>query len=98
MAWAAPRTYTVGETITAAILNTDQRDNLLALSTHTHGGTAGDGGTSPGPLVKATFTDAVAPAAPGAGLTSIYSVAGVLHTRAGASGADKVFNDTSHTH
>ena len=31
MAWTAPRTNTVGELITAAILNTDIRDNLLYL-------------------------------------------------------------------
>lgn len=34
MAWTAPRTYVSGEIVTAAILNTDVRDNLLALSQH----------------------------------------------------------------
>lgn len=33
MAWTAPRTYTVSEIVTAAILNTDHRDNLLAINT-----------------------------------------------------------------
>lgn len=33
MAWTSPRTYVAGELVTAAILNTDIRDNLLALST-----------------------------------------------------------------
>ena len=32
MSWTAPRTYIIGETVTAAILNTDVRDNLLATS------------------------------------------------------------------
>ena len=31
MAWTAPRTYTTGEIVTAAILNTDVRDNLRYL-------------------------------------------------------------------
>ena len=31
MAWTAPRTHTVGELITASILNTHIRDNLLYL-------------------------------------------------------------------
>lgn len=32
MAWTAPKTYTVGEVLTAATLNTHLRDNLLALT------------------------------------------------------------------
>ena len=31
MAWTSPRTYVTGEVITASILNTDHRDNLLAI-------------------------------------------------------------------
>jgi hypothetical protein len=41
MAWSAPRTYVTGETITAAILNADHRDNLLETSAAT-ATTAGD--------------------------------------------------------
>lgn len=33
MAWTAPRTWTTGEVVTAAILNTHVRDNLTALGT-----------------------------------------------------------------
>lgn len=32
MAWTTPRTYVAGEVVTAAILNTDHRDNLNALA------------------------------------------------------------------
>lgn len=32
MTWTAPRTYVAGEVVTAAILNTDHRDNLKMLS------------------------------------------------------------------
>ena len=35
MAWTTPRTYTTGEVITAATLNTDHRDNLLDLDRRT---------------------------------------------------------------
>ena len=43
MAWTAPRTWTDDEVVTAALLNTHLRDNMLFLSTHTHSGAAGDG-------------------------------------------------------
>ncbi len=35
MAWTAPRTWAVGEVVTAAMQNTHVRDNLLYLKTHT---------------------------------------------------------------
>lgn len=35
MAWTAPRTYTTGEIVTATILNTDVRDNLVDLDRRT---------------------------------------------------------------
>ena len=43
MAWTAPRTYTTGEMITAAILNVHVRDNQTAIDGHLHSGSAGDG-------------------------------------------------------
>ncbi len=43
MAWTAPNLWTTGQMVTAALLNTYVRDNLLTLSTHAHGGEAGDG-------------------------------------------------------
>lgn len=98
MAWIAPRTYAVGETVTAAILNIDQRDNLLALSAHGHSGAAGDGGTTLGDLVKETFADAAAPSAPGASKTVIYTTSGRLRYRAGAAGVDTLISDENHTH
>ena len=43
MAWTTPRTWTTNEIVTAAMLNTDVRDNLNALSAHSHSGAGGDG-------------------------------------------------------
>ena len=43
MAWTSPRTWVAGNVLTAAQLNVDVRDNENALSTHAHGGAAGDG-------------------------------------------------------
>ncbi len=43
MAWTTPRTWVAGETPTAAQFNAHVRDNLDALSLHTHDGSAGDG-------------------------------------------------------
>lgn len=88
MAWSAPRTWAVGEILTAANMNTFVRDNQLELSTHVHDGSAGEGSSSLGPLVQADFTDAAAPAAPGAGKTRLYSVSGRMRSRAGAAGVD----------
>ena len=46
MAWTAPRTWVVGEVVTAALMNTHVRDNLLFLGDdHDHSGDSGDGGT-----------------------------------------------------
>ncbi len=98
MAWTAPRTYVTAEVLTSAILNVDIRDNFGALSTHGHSGSAGDGSTTLGNLVKAIFTDAAAPAAPGAGLTSLYAVSGTPRIRSGAGGADTELSLAGHTH
>ena len=97
MAWVNPQTWTAGQIVNAADLNQDIRDNLLALDTHAHGGAIGDGTSSLTPT-RMTYTDAVAPAAPGAGLTVIYTTSGAVHYRAGAAGSDVEISDTIHTH
>lgn len=40
MAWSHPRTWSVSDLASAAILNAGLRDNLIALGTMTQGGTA----------------------------------------------------------
>ena len=62
MAWSAPRTWVADEIVTAALLNTELRDNLLVLSTHAHTGAAGMGAStlsavSMTSLATATFAD-----------------------------------------
>lgn len=37
MAWTAPRTWVTGETVTAAMMNTDVRDNMLIVGARTLG-------------------------------------------------------------
>jgi hypothetical protein len=58
MAWTAPRDWTgiSNDIVTAAMLNVDVRDNLGVLSTHTHTGAAGMGGTSMSGLTLAALT------------------------------------------
>lgn len=46
MSWTAPRTWVAGETVTASLINTHLRDNLLALFTPSSGWPAN-------PIVKA---------------------------------------------
>jgi hypothetical protein len=98
MAWTAPRTWVDDEVVTASLLNTHVRDNELALDQHGHDGTSGDGSTTLGDLVKETMTDAAAPAAPGAGLTALYTVSGKPHYRAGAAGGDTELSEVGHGH
>ena len=98
MAWTAPRTWVLGEVVTEIQFNAEIRDNFLAVDQHGHSGAAGDGGTSLGSLVKETFTDAAAPAAPGAGKTVVYAVSGRPRYRAGAAGADTQLADASDLH
>lgn len=98
MAWTAPRTWVTDEVVTPALFNTHIRDNELFLDTHAHGGGSGDGSSSLGDLVKETFTDAAAPAAPGASKTVIFAESGVPKYRAGAAGATKILSDEDHVH
>ena len=99
MAWTSPITWTAGQLVSTANLNTHIRDNLIALGAHGHdAGVGGEGSGSLAGLAKTTFADAVAPSAPGAGLTVLYTTAGRLRFRAGAGGADTLLDDPSHTH
>lgn len=90
MPWWNPTTYLSwlnGRVVTQDDTNM-LRDNFAMLDQHLHSGTAGDGGTTLGPLTRTDFTDGTAPSAPGAGKTRLYAVSGRLRTRAGASGPD----------
>ncbi len=63
MAWVTPRTWADDEIVTATYLNQQIRDNMNALTAHTHGGSAGDGsatlasGVSFTGLATTTFAD-----------------------------------------
>lgn len=57
MAWTAPRTWTTGELVTASMMNTHVRDNLLATEAATV--------TTAGDLAYATGANALARLAPG---------------------------------
>jgi hypothetical protein len=98
MAWTAPRTWIDQEVVTEANFNTHIRDNFLALDQHAHGGAAGAGASSLGNLVKGTFTDASAPAAPGSGKTVVYAVSGRPTYRAGSAGASTRLADANDLH
>ena len=97
MSWTAPRTWVTDEIPTAAQLNAHVRDNLLALSTHTHSGAAGDGSATPGPLTYVDFTDAAAPSAPSAGRTRLYTVSSAPRYRP-TGGADTGLAISTHEH
>ena len=88
MAYITPPLRATGDLITPAIWNQDVRDNWIVYETHGHGGTTASGGAALGNLTHVTYTDAAAPAAPGAGLTRLYGTSGEVRFRAGAAGAD----------
>lgn len=92
MAWTDGIDRAVNFIVTATIWNSlfGATGSLMQLKSHRHDGTVGEGSQSVGPLVLEDFTDAAAPAAPGAGKTRFYSVGGRLRWRAGAAGADTV--------
>jgi hypothetical protein len=49
LSWTSPRTWAVGDLVTAALLNLHLRDNLSVLGAHTHTGAAGDGSANIAP-------------------------------------------------
>ena len=99
MAWTTPRTWADGDIPTAALLNTHVRDNLNALSTHTHSGAAGDGNDEMTGVDTITIDDSGStPAAPGSSKVKIFSESETLKIRAGASGAATALSLSDHTH
>jgi hypothetical protein len=92
MAWTDGTDLATGTLVTGTIWNNynGAAGSLMQLKGHAHGGVTGEGSQSLGPLVLGDFTDAAAPAAPGAGKTRVYTTAGVVRFRAGAAGADMV--------
>jgi len=58
MAWTAPKTWGIS-LVTGAILNTQLKDNLTVLSTHTHTGAGGFGSTSIAPTVLSSATQTI---------------------------------------
>ena len=98
MAAATPRTHVVGETIDAAILNADRRDNLNALFAHQHSGALGDGDDETSGMDSITFDYIADPAAPGANELVLYTKSGGVFFRDGAAGPVTQLSDVNHSH
>jgi hypothetical protein len=99
MAWTNPKTWADGEIPDEDVMNTHIRDNLNALSAHTHSGAAGDGSADLAGVDSITTDDqGSTPSAPGSNKVIIFSEGGVLKMRAGASGSALTFSTTDHTH
>ena len=99
MAWTTPKTWADGDIPDADDLNTHIKDNLNALSTHDHGGAAGDGAAALGDLNSLTFVNqGSTPSAPGSTKLVAFIESETLKIRAGASGAATAVALTSHTH
>ena len=99
MAWNNPVTWSDGTIPDEDDLNQQIRDNMNALSTHTHSGAAGDGSATLSGVDSITTDDASStPAAAGSNKVIIFSEGGVLKMRAGASGSALTFSTTDHSH
>jgi hypothetical protein len=98
MAWTTPATWTDGEIPDADKLNAQIKNNHLFLSTHTHSGVAGQGSASLAPTSLTLPNQGSDPDAPGSSKLIIYEQGDLLKSRAGASGAEKVYSTTDHTH
>jgi len=98
MAYTTARTYQTGDLINADMLNEQLKDNLNALSTHTHTGAAGSGNDELSGVDSITFDDVSStPDAPAANDIIIYSESGVLKYRVPA-GTVFTLSTTGHTH
>tara|TARA_Y100001951_G_scaffold78769_1_gene66394 strand:+ start:613 stop:1311 length:699 start_codon:yes stop_codon:yes gene_type:complete len=99
MAWTTPKTWSDGDIPDADDLNTHIRDQLNALSTHTHSGAAGDGNDEMTGVDTITFDDSGStPAAPGSNKVKLFSESETFKIRAGASGAATAIALANHTH
>ena len=90
MGWTQPRTWSVGDVVTAAQLNEQIRDNLEELDFHDHSGGSGSGTRALGGttgLTQMIFADAAAPAAPTGTLTAVFSTTGSIGWRPAGGGA-----------
>ena len=99
MAWNNPVTWADGNIPDEDDLNQQIRDNMNALSTHTHSGAAGDGSATLSGVDSITTDDAGStPSAAGSNKVIIFSEGGLLKMRAGASGSALTFSTTNHSH
>ena len=74
MAWTNPKTWADGEIPDEDVLNTHIRDNMNALSTHSHSGAAGDGSATLSGVDSITTDDAGStPSSPGSNKVIIFS-------------------------
>ena len=98
MAWSAPKTWVDQETPSADDFNTEIRDNLDALSTHSHTGAAGDGSATLGSVDYIDLDEGGALSEPASNHTRFAAnTNGTLRYRANG-GTEKTVSDTTHTH
>lgn len=98
MAYSSPRTWVDQETPSAEDFNTQIRDNLNALSTHTHTGAAGDGSATLNSVDYIDLDEGGSLSTPASGHTRFAANNdGTLRYFAEGS-TEKTVSDTTHTH
>jgi hypothetical protein len=98
MSWKEPKTWVDQETPTATDFNTEIRDNLNALSTHSHTGAAGDGSATLDSVDHIDLDEGGALSTPAGGHTRFAAnTDGTLRIFPDG-GSEKTLSDTTHTH
>lgn len=98
MAYSSPRTWVDQETPSAEDFNTQIRDNLNALSTHTHTGAAGDGSATLNSVDYIDLDEGGSLSTPASGHTRFAANNdGTLRYFAEGS-TEKTVSDTTHSH
>ena len=96
--WTTPASYSDAEIITHTKLNQQVKGNMEVVATHDHSGGSGLGSAALAPNTITFATQGSDPDAPGTSKLIIYEQGDELKSRAGASGAEKVYSTTDHTH
>ena len=97
MAWGTPSTFKTGDLVDDDTLNAQLKDNLNALSTHTHSGAAGDGSADLAGVDSIVIDSTSAPSSPSAN-DIIAWVDGETLKMKKSDGTVQAFSLAGHTH
>lgn len=96
--WTAPVSWADGTVIRATFVDEQLSSNMAVVSTHTHGGASGQGGSAIGPLVYADYAGAAAPAPPTDSTVLRYYATATSFAFITSASATFLLSDATHEH